>query len=284
MQPLIGEMMSQTCDEISLSAEEAKSLLKGGLAKALQEAAALYVIPIWWIREQDGKPLILGNGSAFMLKISEEKPFLVTAGHVYAEFLSTRLKYPDTVCILGNIQFSFDERQLLAKDEAYDVATFQINSEEILSLKKYGKVPITGSQEWPPKPPEIDKGCFFVGFPGVGKKMFPYRGNSHVEIEWVGYTGITIVDGVSNTDISLILEHDSKYDVGLRPKIPDDWELGGCSGAPILSFLRLSSGLYSWRLAGIIYEANELIVKASRADCLNPDGSINIYPNLMAYK
>ncbi len=267
-----------------LSADEAKRLLKDGYAKALQEAAALYVIPICWIRGHNGKPLILGNGSAFMLKIGE-KPFLVTAGHVYSEFLNSKVEYHDTVCILGNIRFPLeDEGRLLAKDKAYDIATFRINREEILKLKEYGKVPLTGSQsEWPPKPPECERGCFFIGFPGDGRKMLPYRGNSRVEIEWVGYTGITIVDAVSNTDLSLVLEHNPDYDVGLRPQIPSDWALGGCSGAPILTSIQLLSGVNSWQLGGIVYEANGLMIKASRADCLNLDGSINTYPNFMAY-
>jgi len=52
-------------------------------------------------------------------------------------------------------------------------------------------------------------------------KMLPYKGGSRVETEWVGYSALTIANGVSDTDITL---------------------------------------------------------------CLNPDGTINAFPNLMAYK
>ena len=46
--------------------EQAIALLKRGLDKALQMAAARYVMPIYWISAENGRPLILGNGSAFM--------------------------------------------------------------------------------------------------------------------------------------------------------------------------------------------------------------------------
>jgi hypothetical protein len=42
--------------------------------------------------------------------------------------------------------------------------------------------------------------------------------------------------------------------------------------------------VFSWRLGGIVYESSSLFLKASRADCLNPDGTISRYPNPMAYQ
>jgi hypothetical protein len=44
------------------------------------------------------------------------------------------------------------------------------------------------------------------------------------------------------------------------------------------------NGIFSWRLGSIIYESSSLILKASRADCLNSDGSLNPHPNPMAYR
>jgi hypothetical protein len=74
--------------------DEAIALLRKGLDKALQTAAAQYVMPICWIAAEKGKPLILGNGSAFMLDAGAG-PFLVTANHVYAEFRAARVARPD---------------------------------------------------------------------------------------------------------------------------------------------------------------------------------------------
>jgi hypothetical protein len=145
-------------------------------------------------------------------------------------------------------------------------------------------VPIMGSQaSWPSAPPAIDHGVFFVGFPGDGREMRPYRSNSLVEIDWVGYTALAVASGVSATDITLVFDHEHDFDVGLRPSIPSDWAFGGCSGAPLLTFVE-QRGIFSWRLGGIIYEFSSLILKASRADCLNPDGTLNRYPDPMAYR
>jgi hypothetical protein len=176
--------------------------------------------------------------------------------------------------------------RVIASDPVYDVATFRVSQDEIGQFANYanGKIILTGSQtSWPPAPPAIDRGVFFVGFPGDGREMRPYRGNSLVEIDWVGYTALAVACGVSETDITLVFAHEHDFDVGLRPAIPDDWALGGCSGAPLLTFVE-QRGIFSWRLGGIIYESSSLILKASRADCLNPDGTINRYPDPMAYR
>jgi hypothetical protein len=270
--------------EIGPSKEEAIRLLRGGLAKALMETAAAYVMPICWVAARDGKPWIIDNGSAFMLDCGSG-PFLVTANHVYRGFLADRRRHPDAVCLLGDFRIDLASR-CIASDSAYDVATFRIDADEVgkLTSPTSGKAILTGSQKvWPPGPPQIDRGVFFVGFPGDGRQMRPYRGNSLVEIDWLGYTALAVASGVSDTDITLVFDHEYDFDVGLRPSIPDDWALGGCSGAPLLSIVE-HNGVFSWRLGGVIYESSRVILKASRADCLNADGTLNTFPNPMAYK
>ena len=266
-----------------LSVDEAIRFMKSGLAKALMETAAKYVIPIFWLAARGGKPMVIDNGSAFMLDCGEG-PFVVTAYHVYQGYRASRERYPDAISMLGDVRFDLDARHI-ASDPAYDVATFRICADDVSRLSKYanGKAVLTGSQRsWPPAPPQVDRGVFFVGFPGDGRQMRPYRGHSVVEIDWLGYSALAVANGVSNTDITLIFDHEHDVDVGLRPEIPSDWALGGCSGAPVLTFVE-QNGIFSWRLGGVIYEASGVILKASRADCLNPDGTLNRYPDPMAY-
>lgn len=256
----------------------------GGLAAAMRDIAARYVMPICWLCALEGKPVILGSGSAFLLDCGEG-PFLVTANHVYEGFLAALEQHSDTVCMVGDMRFDPVSR-IIARDPAYDVATFSVHRTEIEKLATYanGKLVLTGSQaSWPPSPPQVGRGVFFVGFPGDGRQMRPYRGNSVVEVDWLGYTALAVATGVSATDINLVFDHERDFDVGHRPAIPADWALGGCSGAPLLTFVE-HRGVFSWRLGGVIYEAGGLIRKASRADCLNPDGTINRYPDPMAYQ
>lgn len=265
------------------SREQALALLKRGFDLALQMAAAQYVLPLCWVTAEKGKPHIPGNGSAFMLDAGNG-PFLVTANHVYTEYCAARASRPDTVCILGDrARFPLEER-LIAFDPVYDVATFRLQPHEIEGFRRAGKFPLTGSQTtWPPSRPQVERGVFFVGFPGDGRQMRPYRGGGLVEIDWNGYSALAIATSVSEANITIVLEHDVKYDLGHRATIPPDWALGGCSGAPVLTLVDHNS-VYSWRLAGVIYESSATIIKAARADCLNPDGSLNRYPDPMAYR
>jgi hypothetical protein len=266
------------------SREEAIRLMRSGLAEAMRDVAASYVIPICWITARNGKPLILDNGTAFLLNCGAG-PFLVTANHVYRGFRAAKEEHSDAVCVVGELRFDPVDR-LISFDAAYDVATFRVTQHEIETLARYagGKLTLTGSQSsWPPAPPAIDRGVFFVGFPGDGRKMRPYRGNSLVEIDWLGYTALAVANGVSATDITLIFDHEHDFDIGHRRTIPTDWALGGCSGAPLLTFVE-QRGVCSWRLGGIIYESSKVILKAARADCLKPDGTLNAYPDLMAYR
>jgi hypothetical protein len=62
--------------------------------------------------------------------------------------------------------------------------------------------------------------------------MRPYRGNSLVEIDWLGYTALAVANGVSATDITLIFDHEHDFDIGQRRTIPTDWALGGCIDDP----------------------------------------------------
>jgi hypothetical protein len=105
--------------------------------------------------------------------------------------------------MLGDLPFDLASR-CIAHDMAYDVATFRVTPEEVHILGRSGKHVLTGSQRsWPPPPPSIGRGVFFVGFPGDGRRMRPYRSQSLVEIDWLGYTTVAVADCVSGTDITL---------------------------------------------------------------------------------
>jgi hypothetical protein len=60
-----------------------------------------------------------------------------------------------------------------------------------------------------------------------GRKMRPYKGNSLVEIDWLGYTALAVASGVSTTDITLVFDHEHCFDIGQRRTVPTDWALGG---------------------------------------------------------
>ena len=65
--------------------------------------------------------------------------------------------------------------------------------------------------------------------------------------------------------------------------MPTSDNMGGCSGAPILTFVE-HGGVFSWRLGGVVNEAADGLVKAARADCINSNGSLNAHPDPLAYR
>lgn len=257
-------------------------MLRGGLAKALRETAAQYSVPVTWVYAENRRPVVPDNGSAFLLDCGEG-PFLVTAAHVLAGFNEAKLAHPDAKAVVGETIFPLDERAI-ASDRAHDVATFRVTADEVASLKRHGKIALTGSQtEWPPPPPLVDHGVFFVGFPGDLRRLFPYRGGGEVRVEHGAYTALATATSVSATGLSLLFEHEQSFDAELRPRMPTRDNMGGCSGAPILTFVEQRS-VFTWRLGGIVNQAVDGIVKAARADCLNPDGTINPHPDQRAYR
>ena len=60
--------------------EQAIALFKKGFDKVLQMVPAQYAMPICWFAAEKGRPLILGNGSSFMVD-PRGGSFLVTAHH-----------------------------------------------------------------------------------------------------------------------------------------------------------------------------------------------------------
>lgn len=255
---------------------------RAGLDKAMQQVAAQYSIPLMWVHAEGGRPAIGGNGTAFVLDCGAG-PFLVTAAHVLDGCQADRARRQDTVCMLGTTRFPLGDR-MISSDVAYDVATFRVTAGEVADLATQGKCVLTGSQaSWPPTPPQPDHGVFFVGFPGDGRTLLPYRGNNLVEVDWIGYTALASATAVNDSSITVWFEHDPEYDIGSRPAAPPDWALGGCSGAPLLTFIE-RHGVYSWQLGGVVNEASNRVLRAARADCLEADGTVRSHPDLMAYK
>lgn len=112
-------------------------------------------------------------------------PFLVSAAHVFTGFKQYKSERLDTICLIGEQRFSLAER-LIAVDPVRDVATFRLTAEEVADFGRRNKFPLTGSQAaWPPKPPEIGRGVFFMGFPGDGDRV-PRRGVRVVSLGSVG--------------------------------------------------------------------------------------------------
>jgi hypothetical protein len=246
-----------------MTKDEAIRLLKGPYGHEMQKIATDYTSVIFWAdRDRDTR---IGNGSVFFLDLGQGT-FAVTADHVVQAYLDRKAERPDVICQIGSIAFD-PEARLIDRDRHLDIATFRVDYRE---LRKDGKIahhPPTAV--WPPKPPDPGKGVFFAGFPRV------YWSELHPRtFEWGSYFAITVATSVTDDHVASQFDRSEMVDIlgtGLPPE--GEW-LGGLSGAPLWALVETE--LFSWRLAGVIYEYNSNfeILFARRPDCLKLDGGL----------
>jgi hypothetical protein len=181
--------------------EEAKRLAAGDLGRELQQAVLLYAVPIYWTTTSrpNGVDDQLRNGTTFFVDAGHG-PFGVTAGHVYDGFVD--VANTGVKCQIGQSTMPFDlRRRLIARGRDVDIATYRVSAIEIAAT---GAVVLTGYQlSWPPKPPELDRGVFYAGYPGVARRIAaPWR------VEFGAATGTGVASSVSARNISSVIERD----------------------------------------------------------------------------
>ena len=214
--------------------------------KALLDAAYLYLTPFIIIRNENGLKKIK-NGTAFFLDTGSRK-FAVTAHHVFAEYKAAKEACGDKAeCYIGNIKFDPMAR-LIAFDEDLDIATFDILEVEVKRNNQYF---LTGSQSsWPPKPPQEDRSVIVAGFPGCER----IDCSGSMDFGRSGF--VDFVQSVGEKNVICHLNYDNMIDVVGRGVVPPQgYDLRGISGAPLITIVDHDSGLQSWRLGGVVYEA-----------------------------
>lgn len=246
-----------------MAACKTNDLLAGDFGRELLLIAKKCTMPVSFSAPGRDDWLPLKSGSAFALR-TPKKLMLVTAKHVYDDYIKFRLEYKKARFQVGNIEFSPEIRLLGLGDKA-DIATFDLSQQELISLEK---VPLTF---WPPVLPQEDAPVLFAGFPGRERSAL---GPSTFKTGVVLATGRTM--SVTNEQIKTRIEHDDLIDPFALGRTPEPgYDIGGMSGGPMISLLWRGPLLY-WALGGVISEgwaALDLIV-AHSADGITETGTI----------
>ena len=265
---------------IELTEDEARALQASGLGKEELRVVISYCVPIFWVYKHFKIGAEVRNGSAFFLNTGTAS-FGVTANHVIVGWENHRKKCGPTALRLGcnGLTYEIDwEDRVIDRHEGIDIATFRISHSEV---SKLGKWVLTGSQrDWPPKPPSIDRGVFYSGYPG-GETMVDLP----KQISFGALAGQGVATSVNQFDISTQFEREhmvSEFGKGIPP---EDFEFGGISGGPMLTVVE--AGIRTWRLAGVITQGPNSsgddgssisgfeVIKARRADFILPDGRLD---------
>jgi hypothetical protein len=257
-----------------MTPDEAKTLLTGNFGKELHKAACAYCHPIFWaLRGDSGLFKIMANGTAFVFDCGK-RPFLVTAAHVYEEYVSDLDKFGERVFgSLGSIPFRMEKRLIgCLGSKTLDVATFEITSEEIAESGK--NVLVGGQKSWPPDPVKEGEGVLFAGFPGTER----IEERTELECNFGLYSAITPVSSVSERHFGCAFERSEWLDTMGHGFPAEGHDLGGISGCPVLALKESSAGVVSWSLAGVGYNATSAlgeIFLVHHARRINPDGTLS---------
>lgn len=272
-----------TQDELNAMSDEGRrAAFAGELGQMFSEMANRHVTWIFWTKADTQEADILGHGTAFILDRGV-RPVLVTAGHVYRQYLADQREHGRLHCQVantrvrdlsallidcGNLRVPFGE-----SGPDPDIATFRMTPEAVGSV---GKSPIKAGGSWQP-PPVTNQQVMFAGFPGC-ERLFDSPG----EINFGFHTGMTGARVITERQITMRIERADLVDWTGNGVPPAGYGLGGISGGPLLVPEFGPTGWY-FRLGGIITEApgprpaEDVIfemVAADRAEFIQPDGKL----------
>lgn len=247
------------------SVEEAKRLVAGVWGQQLAQIAVNCIAPLFWVENIGSSTQEVHNGTIFFLDTGTHR-FAVSAYHVYAGYLEAIERDSNTICQILGEKFRPSDC-VLDYSEQSDLITFEID-ENVVS--RMGKLFLMGCQpEWPPRPPEVERGMFFAGFPGIEKRF-----DDTLTINWGIFRGLCVANSVSVEQISV--HFDKEYAVDHPDQIQQGYNSAGISGAPLITLVTGEGGINYWRLGGVIYEAsfNLDLMLARPANFILPNGKI----------
>ncbi len=248
---------------MSTPREQGIALLKGPYGREIGNLASAYTSVLFWFAP--GETPQINHGCIFFLDLGRG-PFAVTANHVYEAYLERRRAEVDLWCQIGNRCFVPEDR-LIDHNPDLDLATFRMEEREISADGKIvHRVDPTG---WPPKPPDLDKGVFFAGYPQVHRKTH----GAH-QVEWGTHVGVLTATSVRERDVICQFHREEMVDMFGTGVPPQGQWLGGLSGTPLWTLVQ--TAIFSWRLAGILYQfgGDFEIIYARRPDSILPDGHL----------
>lgn len=231
--------------------------------------ASSYTMPIFWGSIEGG---VCANGSAFVLDTGSRK-MVVTAAHVYRSYLQSKKEGKAPICQLKTIHYDLEEHIIsVPVSNDVDIATFKVSERELSLLE--ANILRGSNSAWPPPRPVEGNMVVVSGFPGVE------RAQKQQDYFCFGYYSFnTPINTVSDRHFGCSFEREFWVDTLGKGFPPENYDMGGISGAPAVALIKSEKEIVSWRLAGIVYEAvaTEMlgeIMFAHHADLIEADGTV----------
>jgi hypothetical protein len=239
--------------------KKAKELIGGYLGKEYRRILQSCCTPIFWY-ENKANSSILNNGTVTIVR-TPDRLLGVTAAHIVNSYFE-QSKNLNIKLQIGEEVVPDLEKRIIAISDELDLATIHL---EPSALDKQ-IIPLS----WPPKIPQEGRGIMLAGYPG--KERLEEKRTCN----FGSFTAIGIARTVTNDQITFLVEREFVVPSKDIADLPRNYDLGGISGGPVISWFETKSFIASYHFAGIVSEASsdyENII-AKRADFIEPDGSI----------
>ena len=256
-----------------ISVEKAKELMAGPLADACRDILKRCCIPIYWSRLDKKNPEILHNGTLTLLR-TPTKLLGVTAAHVLKAYKTDFEKERIRLKLLNEVVEDLLSR-VIDVSERLDLATIAIDERVLNKLgEAWALTPLT---DWPLQPPQEGRGIMLAGYPGIDRLQ-----PDCFKINWGLFTAIGVARTVTDTQITWVVEREYQVENTKIRTLPPNYDLGGVSGGPLISWFETPSYVAHHRLSGIItehpdYEKSDFSIErliAIREDVIREGGTI----------
>jgi hypothetical protein len=249
-----------------ISIEKAKKLLAGNLGDVYRQILIRCCVPIYWFSLDKENPTILHNGTVTLLE-TPQKIIGVTASHVLDCYKSDRKEQKVRLQLMNEAVDNLLDR-VIDNSDRLDIATFDIDKGLINSMDKN-----VSPLNWPPQPPQEGKGVMLAGYPGCDRIEL-----RKLCVNFGIFTAIGIARVVSGEQITWAVDQEFLISSQKVKTLPPNYDLGGISGGPLISWFETPNYVSYYRLSGIISQANRTLenVIARRADFINDDGTITL--------
>ncbi len=228
-------------DEHPISLEKAKELLAGDLGDVYRRILADCCVPIYWFNLGTKDFSISHNGT---LTIAQTPKALlgVTAAHVFRKYESDLKSGAVRLQLMNEVVDDLAKRLVDISDEL-DIATFALDEDIV---KRLGKTPMG---VWPPRSPQEGKGIMISGFPAVERIE-----SKNFEVNFELFTALGVARTVTEKQITWLLEPEFQLAKARVPAPPPEYDLGGISGGPLISWFESPGFVSHHCLSGIIIE------------------------------
>jgi len=228
-------------DEHLISIERAKELLAGDLGDVYRRILADCCVPIYWFKLDPKNFSISHNGTLTIAK-TPRVILGITAAHVYRQYEADRKNGPVRLQLMNEVVDDLENRLIDISDKL-DLATFELDESLVKRLQR------TPLGVWPPRPPQEGRGIMISGFPAVERIE-----SKKFEVNFGLFTALGIARTVTEKQITWLLEREFQLAKARVPAPPPEYELGGISGGPLISWFESPSFVTHHCLSGIVVE------------------------------